>query len=127
MLSPRIPLYIVMYYIGWLYFPLALVWSLRLRASVTVAPGRAICSRHHHGCWNLKWTNSSAASHEAGALSEELLGQADPEGGSFFAREAAAVWLLRAGRVFRWDGRHSSPMGTPGQAIASLCLEWSQR
>jgi hypothetical protein len=63
----------------------------------------------------------------AGALSEELLGQADPEGGSFFAREAAAVWLLRAGRVFRWDGRHSSPMGTPSQAIASLCLEWSQR
>ncbi|MBL8615945.1 MAG: hypothetical protein JNM72_10090 [Deltaproteobacteria bacterium] len=63
----------------------------------------------------------------AGALSEELLGQADPEGGSFFGREAAAVWLLRAGRVFRWDGRHSSPMGTPSQALASLCLEWSQR
>ena len=32
MLGPRIPLYIIMYYVGWLYFPTALAWSLRLRS-----------------------------------------------------------------------------------------------
>ena len=63
----------------------------------------------------------------AGQLSEEIVGRVDPEGGSFFAREAAAIWLLRSGRVFRWDGRRSTPMGTQSQALATIAIDWAQR
>lgn len=63
----------------------------------------------------------------ASALCEEIVGRVDPEGGTFFGREGGAVYLLRGGRVFRWDGRRSSPMGSPAQALATLCLDWTQR
>ena len=63
----------------------------------------------------------------ASTLSEELVGRVDPEGGSFFGRDGGAVYLLREGRVFRWDGRRTAPMGSPAQALATLCLDWTQR
>ena len=31
MLSPRLPLYIVTYYVGWFYMPMILCWQLHLR------------------------------------------------------------------------------------------------
>jgi hypothetical protein len=68
-----------------------------------------------------------ARSDPASTLSEELVGRVDPEGGSFFGRDGGAIYLLREGRVFRWDGRRTAPMGSPAQALATLCLDWTQR
>lgn len=47
--------------------------------------------------------------------------------GELFAVETDAVYTLRGGRVWRWDGFHDKEMGTPSQATATLVLRWSQR
>lgn len=47
--------------------------------------------------------------------------------GQLFAVEGDAVYFVDEGRVYRWDGRNRTPMGTVGQALGSLLLAWSQR
>lgn len=47
--------------------------------------------------------------------------------GALFAVETDAVYTVRGGRVWRWDGFHDKEVGTPSQATATLVLRWSQR
>ena len=50
MLSPRFPLYILFYYIGWLYFPAALIWRLQL-PPMAEASGIALLACAYYYPW----------------------------------------------------------------------------
>jgi len=68
------------------------------------------------------------ASADVGETAEAVTGSAPREpGGQLFAVEGDAVWILRDGKVFRFDGRKEHAMGTPKQALVSLALAWSTR
>jgi len=63
-----------------------------------------------------------------GSVAEAVTGREPPElGGSLFAVESDAVYILREGQVYRWDGRREQQHGNVKQALASLVLAWSQR
>jgi hypothetical protein len=47
--------------------------------------------------------------------------------GSLFAVEPQVVYFVDDGRVYRWDGRQRTSLGTPAQAMGSLVLAWSQK
>jgi molybdopterin biosynthesis enzyme MoaB len=67
---------------------------------------------------------------EAAATCEAVTGSPPPADGAdseLFAVEADAVYLLRGGRVHRFDGRKESAMGTPKQALVTLALAWSNQ
>jgi molybdenum cofactor biosynthesis protein B len=62
------------------------------------------------------------------AIAEAVTGREPPEpGGSLFAIEGDAVYILRDNQVYRWDGRREQQHGNIKQALASLVLAWSQR
>ncbi len=67
------------------------------------------------------------SSRDPGPVSVELVGARPPGWGRLFALEGDAVYVERDGRIHRWDGRRETPVGTIGQALASLVLRWSQR
>jgi len=50
-----------------------------------------------------------------------------PPEGTLFAADTHGLYLLRGGRVIRWNGRKERDTGTPKQALASLLLSWSSR
>jgi hypothetical protein len=52
MLSPRFPLYIMFYYIGWLYFPAALIWRLKL-PPLAEASGIALFACFYYYPWDV--------------------------------------------------------------------------
>lgn len=63
-----------------------------------------------------------------GPVCETVTGRAprDPSG-QLFAVSGDAVWIERAGRVIKWDGRSERDEGNPKQVLATLLLEWHQR
>ncbi len=66
------------------------------------------------------------ASDSVEATGEAITGVAPPDtDGELFAVDATSVWVLREGRVHRFDGRRDREMGTPKQALATLALSWS--
>jgi len=70
------------------------------------------------------------ASTDVGRVSVDVTGRAPPDIATvngLFAVDADAVWLLRGGRVTRWDGRKESEVGNPKQALVSLALAWSNK
>jgi hypothetical protein len=60
-------------------------------------------------------------------ISEDITGAVLGEWGTLFAVEGDAVYVSRSGRIFRFDGRRETDVGTASQAMASLVLRWSQR
>jgi len=48
-------------------------------------------------------------------------------GGTLFAVDADATYILRDGRVVRWDGRTERIEGTEKQALVTLAVSWHQR
>lgn len=53
-------------------------------------------------------------------------GLPEPPGGTLFATDSRAIYLLDGETVSRWDGT-LRPLGRAAQVLASLVLEWSQR
>ena len=60
-------------------------------------------------------------------IAADRTGQPLPAWGTLFAVEGDAVYVERAGKVSRWDGRKEVACGSPTQAMATLVLRWSQR
>jgi hypothetical protein len=60
-------------------------------------------------------------------VSKRITGRPNPSDGTLFAVDVDAVYVLREGEVWRWDGRRETPFGTAIQALATLVLGWSQR
>lgn len=65
---------------------------------------------------------------DVAGLTERLTGRAprDPSG-SVFAVDRGLVWILREGRVYRWDGRKETDEGMVRSALGRLILQWSER
>jgi molybdopterin biosynthesis enzyme MoaB len=47
--------------------------------------------------------------------------------GTLFAVDHDAVYIERAGKVYRWDGRRERQEGNPKQALVTLALGWHTR
>lgn len=68
-----------------------------------------------------------SADEPAGPVAERLVQRAPPVASGLWAVDQDAVYLFRDGRVWRWDGRRETLEGTPGSALGSLLLRWSQK
>lgn len=62
-----------------------------------------------------------------GPIAERLTGAEAPGAGMLYGIDTDAVYTERGGRVFRWDGRKETELGSASQAMASLLLRWSGR
>lgn len=68
-----------------------------------------------------------ASTRDPGPVADALVGRRPQSWGRLFAVEGDAIYLERGGRVVRWNGSREEPVGSVGQALASLVLRWSQR
>jgi hypothetical protein len=61
------------------------------------------------------------------ACEDGVGGPVPKEGGVCFATDTQAIYRVRSGKVWCWDGRREREEGTPKQVLASLALRWSNR
>lgn len=61
------------------------------------------------------------------ACEDGVGGLVPKEDGVFFAIDSQAIYRVRSGKVWCWDGRREREEGTPKQVLASLALRWSNR
>jgi molybdopterin adenylyltransferase len=62
-----------------------------------------------------------------GPIAERLVGAPAPGAGMLYGLDTDAVYTERNGRIYRWDGRKETELGSASQAMASLLLRWSGR
>ena len=62
-----------------------------------------------------------------GPIAERLVGAEPPGAGMLYGLDTDAVYTERGGRIYRWDGRKETDLGSVSQAMASLLLRWSGR
>ncbi|MEN0062605.1 MAG: molybdenum cofactor biosynthesis protein B [Myxococcota bacterium] len=81
--------------------------------------------RHHPtGIGSSSWWTPPG---DLDARVDAVVGQPLPVPGMWFGCTSEAVYVESDGRILRFDGRRTTEMGTPKQALATLMLELSRR